>query len=108
MRTMVARVLRNAGFTVHEAQHGREALQILAQGRKVRLMVTDIVMPEMSGYQLALEVRKTLPKLPILFMSGYADEAMLKAASASENSTILMKPFTPTELLRRLRDLKKA
>ncbi len=106
VRTLVCRVLRNAGFTVHEARHGREALRILAQGRTIHFLVTDIVMPEMSGYQLAQEVRKVLPTLPVLFISGYADEAMLKAASASERSSILMKPFSPTELLRRIRALK--
>ena len=108
VRTLIARVLRNAGFTVHEARHGREALELLAQVRTIQFLVTDIVMPEMNGYQLAQEVRKTLPGLPVLFMSGYADETMLKAASASENSVIMMKPFAPTELLRRLRALKPA
>jgi len=107
VRTIVARILRNANFKVYEARHGREALSILEQGRTIDLLVTDIVMPEMSGYQLAQEVRKKLPALAVLFMSGYADEATLKAASSSENAAIMMKPFTPTEMLRRIRALMR-
>lgn len=106
VRTMVSRVLSKAGFTVYEASCAREALTLLRQGRTIHLMVTDIVMPEMNGYELSREVRKALPALPVIFISGYADETMLKAASAQENSTVLMKPFSPTELLRRIRALK--
>lgn len=108
VRSMVARVLRGAKFTVLDACDGRKALEILAKNGPVDLLVTDIVMPGMSGYQLAQEVRKVLPDLRVLFMSGYADEALLRAASASGRAAIVMKPFSPTDLLRRIQTLLKA
>jgi len=108
VRALVGRVLSSAGYQVLEARHGKEALLLAAKERDIDVLVTDIVMPEMNGYHLSQEILKAFPNIRILFMSGYADEAMLKAASSTRNSSIMMKPFSPTDLLDRIRSLRPA
>jgi signal transduction histidine kinase/CheY-like chemotaxis protein len=103
VRSLVGRVLRNAGVEIFEASCAEEALRLAAGSPAPDLLVTDIVMPGMSGYELARTLRVAAPDLPVVFISGYADEETLSSASSSPNSTVLMKPFTPSELVRRIR-----
>ncbi len=103
VRAVVGRVLRNAGLTVVEAASAEEALRAAAGSTAPDLLVTDIVMSGMSGYDLARRLRESVPGLPVVFVSGYADEETLTSAAAAPNAAVLMKPFTPSDLVRRIR-----
>ncbi len=74
VRHMACEMLQDAGNVVVTAQSGREALDILARGDHFDILVTDYIMPLMLGNQLATEVRRQRPNLPILFMTGYMEE----------------------------------
>ena len=95
VRTTAVRALKEAGYAVHEASHGQEALDILEQqSGRVDLVITDLGMPVMDGHELARRLRATRPDLPILFMSGYGDSGKV--------SPYLQKPFSPDDLVRRV------
>jgi PAS domain S-box-containing protein len=94
VRELVRRVLAAAGYRVLTASQPSEAERLLAVEADVDLLLTDIVMPEMSGHELAARVRRSRPEIRTLFMSGYMD-----APSASDvDGRLLKKPFAPTEL----------
>jgi len=103
VRTIVGRVLAAASFRMSEANGGAQALRLIEAGAACDVLITDIVMPEMSGFELAQKVRARRPDVPVLFMSGYSDEETLKSVAACPNSGVLMKPFSPSELVRRVR-----
>jgi CheY-like chemotaxis protein len=95
VRRLTARLLRRKGYEVLEADHPQAALRQLAEGTlPIDLLLTDVVMPEMSGVQLAAAARSQLPGLAVLFMSGY-EPGLLNDIDARE---VLQKPFTPAQL----------
>jgi two-component system, cell cycle sensor histidine kinase and response regulator CckA len=95
VRATAVRALKDAGYAVREASHGREALDILEQrSARVDLVITDLGMPVMDGHELARRLRVAQPDLPILFISGYADSGTV--------TPYLQKPFSPDELVRRV------
>ena len=74
VRTMAVRTLEEAGYQVYQANHGREALELIAgPAAQVDLVVTDLGMPEMDGHELARRLKSVRPRLPLLYMSGYGD-----------------------------------
>jgi len=85
------------------AANGEEALEILARGETVDLLISDVVMPMMDGPTMVREARLTRPDLPILFMSGYAEEQLRKSISI-ENVSFLPKPFSVQQLAQAARD----
>ncbi|WP_294334163.1 PAS domain-containing protein [uncultured Sphingomonas sp.] len=89
VRTYSVEALRELGYGVVFARDGIEALRLLERGQKISLLFSDVVMPEMSGRELAARVRERLPELKVLLTSGYAPEA--PAGEVAEN--ILAKPF---------------
>lgn len=93
VRRSAARILRDAGYAAAEAARPSEAIDRVSDG--IDLLVTDIALPEISGRELADRVRERMPDLPVLFISGHADE---------EDPSLLAKPFTPGQLLGRVRD----
>lgn len=96
VRKLAVRVLERAGCTVLSAENGARALEVIeAHERALDLVVTDLVMPDMGGRELAEHLRHRLPELPILFMSGYDDELF---ADDDSHSAFLAKPFTPAAL----------
>ncbi len=98
LRILVARVLREAGYHVLVAADGKQALELArADGSLIDLLVTDIVMPHMSGPSLADELKRERDDLPVVFVSGYADKHA--EAPLDEGARFLAKPFAPTELL---------
>ncbi len=105
VRTMTADVLRRSGYRVFEAAHGAEGL---TEGRQrlheIDLLVTDVVMPEMSGPELAGNLSRLRPDLRVLFISGYTDQPMLSGLSG-RGLGFLQKPFTPQVVSRRVREL---
>ncbi|HEX5237729.1 MAG TPA: response regulator [Sphingomicrobium sp.] len=97
VRTVAERALTRHGYTVITADNGEEALDILAAGDPIDLLISDVVMPGMDGPTMVREARKSRPDLKILFMSGYAEEQLRKSIDI-ENVNFLPKPFSVTEL----------
>lgn len=98
VRRVASRLLARNGYAVREAANGAEALQILAAADgKIDLLVSDIIMPEMGGLELARRVTTEYPNLPILLISGYSDAQEL-GQSIPPHLELLQKPFSGTEL----------
>jgi two-component system, cell cycle sensor histidine kinase and response regulator CckA len=103
LRGLLAKFLRLYGYSVLEARHGGEALLTCErhQGR-IHLMVTDVVMPQMSGRELADRLLPLRPDMKILYMSGYTEDALFQHGVADPAVTFLQKPFKPIELARQV------
>jgi two-component system cell cycle sensor histidine kinase/response regulator CckA len=97
VRNVAERALTRHGYTVITADNGEEALEIVAKGEPIDLLISDVVMPGMDGPTVVREARKSRPELKILFMSGYAEEQLRKSIDI-ENVNFLAKPFSVTEL----------
>ena len=109
VRQLVARVLRELGYEVFETSSGGEALLLSdSLDRPIDLLVTDVVMPGMSGRELAeiLVVRR--PTTRVLFMSGYTDEAIVHHGVLDGEAEFIGKPFTPQELAHKIRGVLEA
>jgi CheY-like chemotaxis protein len=100
--TLLARILGEAGYRVLVAQSGREALGHVREGPQVALVITDVMMPGMTGVELAEALRAERPALPILLMSAHTPAA-LRDRGLGECDEILVKPFPPRELLAAVR-----
>jgi two-component system, cell cycle sensor histidine kinase and response regulator CckA len=97
VRTVAERALTRQGYSVLTADNGEEALEIVLRGEPIDLLISDVVMPVMDGPTMVREARKTRPELPILFMSGYAEE-QLRNSIDIDNVAFLPKPFSVQEL----------
>ena len=97
VRTVAERALTRHGYQVLTANNGEEALEIVDRGDEIALLISDVVMPLMDGPTMVREARKTRPDLPILFMSGYAEEQLRKSIDIA-NVAFLPKPFSVQEL----------
>ncbi|GGB37505.1 signal transduction histidine kinase [Roseibium aquae] len=99
VRAFAARALASRGYQVHEAGSGTEALEVMEEtGGNIDLVVSDVVMPEMDGPSLLVELRKTRPDLKIIFVSGYAEDAFEENLPEDEKFFFLPKPFTLKQL----------
>ena len=107
VRAVAERALTRHGYTVLAAENGEAALEILAREQKVDLMISDVVMPTMDGPTTAREARKTHPELPILFISGYAEEQLRRSIDL-EGVAFLAKPFSVQKLAEAARDALRA
>ena len=96
VRATTAEILRGIGYTVVQAASGRVALELLRANRMIDVVLTDLAMPEMTGAQLARQVRQSQPHLPIVFISGYADPEGL--AGDVQLHRLVRKPYRPAEL----------
>ncbi len=97
VRSVAERALTRHGYQVITADNGEEALDVLARGEPIDLLISDVVMPGMDGPTMVREARKSRPELKILFISGYAEEQLRKSIDI-ENVNFLPKPFSVTEL----------
>jgi PAS domain S-box-containing protein len=106
VRDLVERVLNSRGYQVLSAGHGGDALQ-LAQGRKgeIDLVLTDIVMPAMSGRELVDAIRSTRPGVRVLYMSGYTDDEIVRRGLHDPNMSFIQKPFTAENLALQVRKI---
>jgi len=94
-----------AGYAVISAANGNEALTLCASHEgTVDLLVTDVVMPQMSGRQLAEQVGRVRPGLRVLYMSGYTDHALETHGVLTPGMRFINKPFSSSELGRKVRD----
>ena len=97
VRLAAAEMLRYAGHNVVEAASGRDALELLDRSDdRVDLMIVDFVMPDMNGVETARQARLKRPGLPIMFMSGFANSAVLAAQTDADH--VLQKPFRPSDV----------
>ena len=99
VRTMAQRMLEHRGYKVALAGSGTEALQLVDDGLSINLLLTDVVMPEMSGKELYDELRVSHPHLSAVYMSGYANEVLAKRKIDKDAAFFVQKPFTVNELL---------
>ena len=97
VRYIAERILRSAGFRILTASNGAEALQLLDQGRQVRLILTDLQMPVMGGRELSEHVSRRADAPPVIFMTGYSEDT--HGEGADPHLTLLAKPFTPERLI---------
>jgi len=108
VRSLAATLLKQHGYNILLAGNGQQALRIISEpGQKVDLVLTDIVMPEMDGIELANRLQSLAPATRILFMSGYLDETLDTHAFDQETMSLLKKPFGAEELVRRVKQMLK-
>jgi two-component system cell cycle sensor histidine kinase/response regulator CckA len=104
VRSFAARALRMRGYNVLEAGGGEEALEIVQGGADIHLVITDVVMPNMDGPTMVKHVKALKPELPVIFMSGYAEEAFRRDESAGDIH-FLPKPFGLKQLAAKVKDV---
>jgi len=108
VRKLVMAVLATNGYTVLEARNGKEALDLYQSNRKrIDLVLTDVVMPEMNGFELGERVSEMDPSRKVLYMSGYRDN-QVGGAEEEGRRLLLHKPFTPDVLLKKVREVLDA
>jgi two-component system cell cycle sensor histidine kinase/response regulator CckA len=106
IRKVLRRFLEMSAYTVLEAASPREALTLAAgYDRRIDLLLTDVVMPEMSGRELAERLAAERPGLLVLYMSGYTGDAIVHQGRLDQDTAFLQKPFAPDALLRRIREV---
>jgi len=104
LRAVTATFLRGGGYQVLEAGGGKEAMAMIEQRKElVHLLLTDVVMPGMSGVDLARQLRQHDPRLKVLFISGYTDDALVRHGVLDAGYFILSKPFSRNALLSKVR-----
>ena len=106
VRAVIANMLVNGGFTVLQASGGEEALALSRRGdASIDLLLTDIVMPEMSGVELADRLERERPDMRILFMTGYAEEVVVNEGYLGKHGECIGKPFTQEQITKRVRKI---
>jgi two-component system cell cycle sensor histidine kinase/response regulator CckA len=109
VRRLAADVLSAHGYQVLVAEHGTEAIALVeARGGQIDLLLTDVIMPRMSGREVATALQQRVPDLGVLFMSGYTQTAIVQNGALESGLQFLAKPFTPAELLARVREVLAA
>jgi CheY-like chemotaxis protein len=109
VRKLTSRILRTRGYSVLEAASGAEALSVAhAWHEPIDLLVTDVVMPEMSGWELARLLQDERPGLETLYISGYAQDAVVHQAGVDKKVHFLQKPFAAGALVQEVRKLLDA
>ena len=103
VRVLTVSVLRNCGYDVQESNNAFEALILLKRNPRFDLVVTDVIMPQMSGKDLHDQIRSQLPHIKVLLMSGYTDDALAHHGVIDENLSFLEKPFSPAKLAKKVR-----
>jgi CheY-like chemotaxis protein len=99
-------VLEQAGYTVLLAGGGSEALQLVERPPgPIQLLVTDVVMPGMSGRELARRLLEQRPDTKVLYLSGYADDAVERHGVLDPGTAFMQKPFSPAALASRVREV---
>jgi len=109
LRTLLCRFFRLYGYNVLEARHGGEALLLCERhSGPIQLMITDVVMPQMSGKELADRLALLHPEMTVFFMSGYTDSDLTGYGALDSNQHFIPKPFRPMDLVKKVRDFLDA
>ena len=106
IRALVRKILRRQDYEVLEAGTPDEAVEVARQhGDRIQLLITDMMLPQRSGRQLAEELKRRLPKLKVLYVSGYTDDPSVYESDPPAGAAFLQKPFTIGSLLKKVRDV---
>jgi CheY-like chemotaxis protein len=106
VRALARFTLQQCGYIVLEASHGEEAIRVATNHReKIHLLVTDVVMPGMGGRILAERLQNLHPEMKVLYISGYTDDAVVRHGILHEEVNFLQKPFAPSALAHRVREV---
>lgn len=109
VRAVAARALRRFGYHVVSADGGDEALRLARRHEgPIDLLLTDIMMPGLNGVEVASRIARVRPGIRIFFMSGYADQDLVRQGLLEPGTRFLQKPFTPQELAGRIREILDA
>jgi signal transduction histidine kinase/CheY-like chemotaxis protein len=105
VRRLLTHILQKRGYTVLEACDGEAALRVFeSRGAGLHLVLTDMVMPNMGGRDLATRLRQARPDLKVIFMSGYTDDVLLRTGALSPGMSFLQKPLRPDALAAKVRE----
>jgi two-component system, cell cycle sensor histidine kinase and response regulator CckA len=105
VRALMVRSLNGLGYSCVEAGKAEEALLVLRQEKQIDLVITDVVMPGTSGGDLGLILTDLYPALPVLYVSGFADNDVIRRGLLDASRPFLQKPFAPRELARKVREV---
>jgi CheY-like chemotaxis protein len=106
VRGLVVEILEAFGYAVLTAASGEEGLRLCKEfAGGIDLLITDVVMPQMGGRELAEHVSVLRPQTKVLFMSGYTDDAIVRHGILEEDMAFIQKPFLPDALARKTREL---
>ena len=106
VRALTKKILANAGYQVIEAVDGAEAITLFKERRDtVQLLILDAIMPKMNGGECIREIRRIDPLVRAIFMSGYTADIMQKTGIDTEDIDLILKPVSPHELLRKVREI---
>jgi DNA-binding NtrC family response regulator len=106
VRNMLCRILRINGYKVMEAPNGEAALKLFSEHAAILdMLISDVVMPEMSGIELASKLRESHPSMRVLLMSGYSGTAMTRHGELQSDFPFLEKPFNPDTVARKVREV---
>jgi len=106
VRKVVARILERAGYRVLVADSGGEALSLCEHmPTPIDVLLTDVVMPGVGGRELAVRLSERFPGIKVMFMTGYTDDEFFRRGLLDPGQTIMVKPFSPTDLLKKLREV---
>jgi CheY-like chemotaxis protein len=109
VRAVARAILRKGGYDVVEASSGDDALRLsAAHANEIDLLVTDVIMPHMSGRELSERLAGLRPAMKILFMSGYTDDAVVRHGIFESTIDFIQKPLTPDALSRKVREVLDA
>lgn len=106
IRELLRRTLVKFGYTVLTANHGEEALRVAERHDKpIDPMITDIVMPQMSGHELAKQLAPLRPEMSVLYISGYDEKMVTDQGFVDREKHFLPKPFVPRDVARKIREI---
>jgi len=108
VRDLAVFILRDCGYHVQQANNAFEALELIRRDSGFDLVLTDVIMPQMSGKELCDRIRSQLPQTKVLLMSGYTDDALAHHGVLDEGLSFLEKPFSPSQLTRKIREVLDA
>jgi signal transduction histidine kinase/FixJ family two-component response regulator len=108
VRKLSVIILRNCGYQVQESGNAFEALRFIKKNPHFDLVITDVIMPQMSGKDLHDQIKSQLPHIKVLLMSGYTDDALAHHGVLDERLSFLEKPFSPAKLARKVREVLDA
>ncbi len=108
VRKLAVIILRERGYQVQESNNAFEALELIRKNAPFDLVLTDVIMPQMSGKQLCDQIKSQLPQTKVLLMSGYTDDALAHHGVLDEGLSFLEKPFSPSGLARKVREVLDA
>jgi PAS domain S-box-containing protein len=105
IRALIVRQLARKGYRVRAAENASEVFRLLSSGERYDLLLTDLVLPGMSGWSIARQATRMQPELKVLYMSGYAEDSVGGGAVVSPGVAFISKPFRPEELAARIRGI---